>query len=153
MDFVPVLSSLLGVIIGSLLTFLVQWQQRKWSLQDLRRQWRKERLETRINSVQNILGQSLTHLGLMAEEMRQGRTNLAQRATISFDTLTAANVASITIGDTELAKLFFEYALIVKQIRELYERGELTDRTMQEYFEKAHLAVCRRGLAPTSAIQ
>jgi len=92
-----------------------------------------------------MLGQSLTHLGLMAEELRQGRTNLAQRATVSIDALFAGNVASITIGDAELARLIIEYASIVKLVRESYEGGELTEQGMQEYLEQAHVAARKVG--------
>ena len=138
---VPALSSLLGVIIG----FWLQRLQRRWALQDLRRQWRKERLETQVDSILNLVGQSLAHMRLIAEGLRQGRTDLHRHAALGSDTFIAANIASITIRDTELAKLFFEYASIVRRIRDLYEQGQLTEQKIQELLEKAQVAAQKVG--------
>ncbi|GEM_PF-4615752 len=145
LTFIPALSSLLGVIIGSLGTFLLQWKQRQWALHDLRLQWKKERLETQVDSLLNLLGQSLTHLRFMAEGLRQGRTDLAQYAKVSVNTVVAASIASITIRDAKIGELFSEYASIVEQIRDLHEQGKLTEQKMGEHLEKAQIIAQKIG--------
>jgi uncharacterized membrane-anchored protein YhcB (DUF1043 family) len=148
-ELVASLGSLCGVIIGSALTFLLtlytQRKQREWALQDQQREWAKERLEKQMDSVLQLLGESLAHLRLIAEGLRQGRTDLAQHAAMGVDTLIAATIASLTVKDADFAEALSEYATVVSQIRDLYERAELTEQAIHVHLEDAQAAAQKVG--------
>lgn len=143
--FIPVISGLAGVITGGLLTFRAQRKQREWALEDLRLEWKRERLEGQIDSILELVGQSLAYVRLMTECIRQGRTDAHPHATLGTDLLAAASVSSITIRDMELAELFFIYASAVREIRDLHEQGKLTEAKMEECLEEAQTAAQKVG--------
>jgi hypothetical protein len=55
---------IVGAILGSLLTFIVQARQRQWALDDQRREWKRQRLCERLSHVEEWVGSTMRLLGL-----------------------------------------------------------------------------------------
>lgn len=138
-NLLPLLSGLLGVVLGAGLAFWSQRKQRQWALEDSRLRWRRERLERQTDAILSLIARSLTYLRLNAEAVRQGQGNGITEAALSADMIAAASVASIALADAELGRLFFEYASAVRQIRDLLEAGELTELEWERLLEEAQM--------------
>lgn len=143
---VSAISGLIGVVIGGGLSFLIQRREKKWALENLRRQWKRDRLESQIDGLLNLVTQSLTRLRYLAEGLRQEDPDLHQQVALAADTVTAAHLASITIPDQDLAEHLFRFASIVREIGERYKNGELNEQQLPPYLEEAQAAANQVGM-------
>lgn len=114
--------ALSGVIIGLASTYLIQMLQRKWSLDDQRREWRKQKWEEALNAlgeVEKLVVQA--YLGM----------ELTENYWIRFDdAISDFSVKGEPFDDNEIGELMYQYAKKVYDFR-VEAKGFDLDRIIQ----------------------
>lgn len=115
---ISALIGLLGVIVGvaisAVISFSLQYQQRRWALDDQLRQWKRQRLTEHITPIQNWVNETLRMLRMFEflSDEKFARTAFADdfsselqaqyKAHLSFDSTLYPHIAAL--GDQDLAK-------------------------------------------------
>lgn len=139
---------LCGVVVGSVLTaiisFALQGQQRKWALDDNRREWRRQYREKQLNAVVDWVNQWL-RLARLVRDMEQAVVDVkhSARANISKEqlakykvevndqqrslTLQNATIRPVvgSLGDKRLSQLFDDFQRLGSDYSDIFRSTNL----------------------------
>ncbi|MBI5295931.1 MAG: hypothetical protein HY869_10675 [Chloroflexi bacterium] len=133
-------SGMIGVAIGAMISFLLQLQQRRWTLDDQRRQWKREKLTEHIAPIREWVIVTLRMLRtyeLLADE-KFARSAFADdfsqeiqeqyKSHLSYDSTLYPHV--IALGDDEIVKyceMFRESYFLFIDVARKKDKGKIQD--------------------------
>ncbi len=137
---IGLIGAIIGVLVGAAISFLLQYQQRRWLLEDQLRHWKRQRLSEHIAPIQNWVNETLRMLRTFEflSDEKFAQTALADdfnselqeqyKAHLSFDSTLYPHI--IALGDHEIAKgcdLFKEAYFLFIDVATKRDKSKISD--------------------------